>query len=294
MSIKQSLNYRLFWLANAAKGKVLRSIPNVLIPRTKTLTNSVQIAITTYVDRYDYFFKPLYKSLNQLFPDINIFVAVNGFHDKDVQKHYLCRLHKELCTKSLNGNTFILHDKPVGLTRLWNELISQGNCETTLILNDDLRIYPWFRPWMEKMYWQSNITLINGTWSHFFLSKRVIDTVGWFDENFQGIGFEDMDYTARCAYRGITINNIRCQYIHHLDHQPSRTSFDNKSSTYWGPKYSLINHDHFFKKWHICDHDSGVFIKQLNSFVIPKRNNDERYDEVKLFFKDGVYYPDRT
>jgi len=293
MSMNPNLNYRLFQLADATKGKLLCSIPSGIIPRRINIANYLQIAITTYVDRYDQFFKPLYKSLNRLFPEVNIFVAANGFHDRDVQSQYLCRIHNELCNRDLCGNTFILHDKPVGLTRLWNELISQGNCKTTLILNDDLRVYPWFRAWIEKKYWESNITLINGTWSHFFFSKDILETVGWFDESFQGIGFEDMDYTARCSSKGITMHNVRCQYIQHLDHQPLRTSFDNKSSTYWGPKYSTINHDSFFRKWAICDHNSGIFIKQLNSFVIPKSKHKEKHSRVELFFKNGVYYPDR-
>jgi hypothetical protein len=162
-----------------------------------------------------------------------------------------------------------------------------------LILNDDLKIYPWFRHWINKELWSSSVTLINGTWSHFFICKDLLDTIGSFDEDFRGIGFEDMDYSARCAYNKILINNLRCQFIAHLDHQPSRTSFDDRSSTLWGPKYSSINHETFFKKWRICDHDSGIYIKQLKSFVVPVKPLVNKRGHLHLNFVNGVCYPDR-
>lgn len=293
MSINQSINYKLYNYAYKAKGTILRSIPNSFVPKRRNLSGVLQIGITTYVDRYDIFFKPLYHSLKLLFPEVQIIVAVNGFHDREIQKLYLTRFHRQICVDNINSNKFVLHDNPVGLTRLWNEILSQGNNKTTLILNDDLRVFPWLRIWIEKELWNSSITLMNGTWSHFFICKDVLDLVGWFDENFRGIGFEDMDYTARCAYKGVVIQNLRCQYITHLDHQPSRTSFDDQTQTLWGSKYSSINHDAFFQKWKICDHDSGIFIKQLNSFVIPNNLDSEKGEEINLIFKDNICYPDR-
>lgn len=293
MAIKGNINYKLFQLAHEAKGRLVRLIPQKLVPHRKDLSSSLQIGITTYVDRYDQFFKPLYISLKSLFPEVNIYVAANGFHERDIQKKYLGQLENELCTRNMGDNTFVLHDKPVGLTRLWNELLSQGKCKTTLILNDDLRVYPWFRLWIENRRWSENITLINGTWSHFFFSRELCHTVGWFDETFRGIGFEDMDYTARCALNNIGIENIRCQYMTHLDHQPSRTSFDDQTATLWGPKYSSINHDAFFQKWKLCDHDSGIFIKQLKSFVVANKRSAEKACKIELCFTNGVCYPDR-
>lgn len=293
MSIKQKFNLSMFNLAYAAKGKILRSVPTRLIPKKMGLNTELNIAITTYVDRYDLFFKPLYYSLRRLCPDIRIYIAVNGFYDDKVQEQYLSRFHDEICKTRSEKESFILHDKPVGLTRLWNELITQGKCQTTLVLNDDLRIYPWLRQWLEKRLWDSSITLINGSWSHFFFYRDLFETIGPFDEDFHGIGFEDMDYTARCAYNGVSINNVRCQFIAHHDHQPSRTSFDDQSSTHWGPKYSSMNHETFFKKWKLCDHDSGIFIKQLNSFVVPLKPLVNARHDSNMRFTKGICYPDR-
>lgn len=294
--ISGNFNYRVFRLIERLKGRTLRRIPNRIITRDAELSQHLQIAVTTYVDRYEQFFKPLYYSLRKIFPDLNILTAVNGFHDQTIQSEYLQRLQTELCNNHLDGCTFVLHDQPVGLTRLWNELLSQGSAETTLVLNDDLRIYPWLRLWIEKRVWGRSITLINGSWSHFFITKCVLSNVGWFDEEFKGIGFEDMDYTARCALNGVSIDNLGCQYIQHLDHQPTRTSFDTQSSTMWGPKYSSMNHDSFFRKWRTCNYDSGIFIKQINSFVEPTDLSDLRShtNSDGLTFVNGICFPDRV
>lgn len=294
MKLKENLNYKIYQFSRLLKGRLLSSVPNLLIPKRRELNKDLQIGITTYVDRYESYFKPLYKSLRSIFPEVNIYVAVNGFYDDSVQKKYLELVHKELCYDLKNDNTFILHDKPVGLTRLWNELLSQGQCETTLLLNDDLYIYPWFRIWLGKVKWDAGITLINGTWSHFLFSKSMLKTVGWFDEEYRGIGFEDMDYTARCAHMNISIQNISCQYILHQDHQPTRTSFDKDSDTLWGPKYSQINHDTFFRKWKLSDTPSDIFIKQLSSYILPNQLTETKNESIELSFNGGVCYPDRN
>lgn len=293
MKTRHNINFALYNLAYKSKAKILNSIPSSLISKQTNLSKSLQIAITTYVDRYDLFFKPLYYSLCKLFPDVTIKVAVNGFHDQDIQKTYLERFYNELCANKSGPSSFILHDKAVGLTRLWNELLSQASRETTLMLNDDLRVYPWLRVWLENKSYHENLTLINASWSHFFISRHVIDRVGWFDEDFHGIGFEDMDYTARCAIRNVSIDNLRCQHIAHLDHQPSRTSFDDRTDTLWGPKYSSINHERFFYKWKVTDGNSGIYIKQLNSFVVPNNEYKEPIPKLELLFNEGVCYPDR-
>jgi hypothetical protein len=294
MTIKQLINSKLYEYAYRSKGRLLNSIPNWFLSNNSNLSYKFQIGITTYVDRYETFFKPLYYFLRNTFPDISIYVAVNGFHDPGVQTKYLERFHNEICAcDSLTSGGFILHDKTVGLTRLWNEILSLGSCKTTLILNDDLKVYPWFKKWLENEPWYSEVTLINGSWSHFFICKGILNRVGWFDEEFQGIGFEDMDYTARCVMEGIMIGNLRCQNIIHLDHQPTRTSFDDRSETLWGPKYSTINHDRFFDKWKLSQDDSGIFIKQLNSYVVPNNYFNLKSPILDLVFHDSVCYPDR-
>jgi hypothetical protein len=144
-------------------------------------------------------FQPFYKQVRLLFPEVRLTIVVNGFYKQDEQREYLRRIESELCT-SLGENIILVpHDYPKGLARLWNKLLSRSQAEYALLLNDDLEVLAWFSRWLETAARKSShITLLDGTWSHFVISKRSLDDIGWFDEESQGIGFEDIDYTARC------------------------------------------------------------------------------------------------
>jgi hypothetical protein len=290
-SARQNLNYEIYKKLYATRNLFMRYIPAVLVPKNHELTQRLQIGVTTYIDRYDDFFKPLYLKLISIFPDIDIRVAVNGFYDEDEQASYLKRIEDELCVGLSERITFVMHHKAVGLTTLWNEILGQNNRPQSLILNDDLEIYPWFRHWLENVYWESDyITLIEATWSHFFISRKALEEVGWFDEEFLGIGFEDMDYTARCLNRGIGIKVVNCPYIRHRDHKPTRTSF--QTDTIWD-KYTTTNKDHFFKKWKACSHDSGIYIKQIHSFVEPTGYIGSIWPTRHMNIINGRYYADK-
>ncbi|MFM9046903.1 MAG: glycosyltransferase family 2 protein, partial [Cyanobium sp.] len=155
-----------------------------------------------------------------------------------------------------------------GLTTMWNEMLDLSLPLPVLILNDDLRIFPWMRRWAEAFDWRSpQLTLLNSTWSHFVISKEVIDRLGAFDPGFEGIGFEDMDYTARAGLAGMPIGNVLCSYMAHKNHQPRSTSFG--SDRVWG-KYTSKNETYFYSKWETCSAEEGVFIKQIPAHVKPK------------------------
>ena len=50
---------------------------------------------------------------------------------------------------------------------------------------------------------------MNSSFSHFIVSKDLMDRVGYFDERLLGFGEEDGDITYRLLKIGININNIR-------------------------------------------------------------------------------------
>jgi hypothetical protein len=140
--------------------------------------------------------------------------------------------------------------------------------QPVLMLNDDLSIYPWMRRWAEKFPWQTqSLFLINSSWSHFVLPQSVYERVGAFDPGFVGIGFEDMDYTARLGVLKMKPTNILCAYISHHENQPEKTSFDELSPRIWG-KYTSANQEYFFKKWRRSDSTKGVYIRQIDDYVI--------------------------
>jgi len=100
-----------------------------------------------------------------------------------------------------------------------------------------------------------------------YVISKVIDRMGAFDPGFKGIGFEDMDYTARAGLAGLPIGNVLCSYIAHKNHQPSSPSFG--SDKVWG-KYTSQNEEFFYSKWETCPAEEGIFIKQIPAYVKPK------------------------
>jgi hypothetical protein len=260
-----------FYLYSTARGLLHQSrclIPASLVQPRRQLDQDFSIGITTYVERYEEYFKPLYQSLSRYFPEVKITVSVNGHPNTEGQQKYLLRLQEELCSTAPAHHRFVLRDQAAGLTTMWNEILDLNLPLPVLILNDDLKIFPWMRRWAESFDWSSEqLTLLNSTWSHFVITKGVIDRVGAFDPGFKGIGFEDMDYTARAGLAEMPIGNVLCSYMAHKNHQPRSTSFG--SDRVWG-KYTSVNEEYFYSKWQICPDTEGVFIKQIPAHVKPK------------------------
>jgi len=292
---KPNFNFYLYRFAMSAVHAGKRLVPASLMPHRFGLSGKFVIGITTYIERYDEYFKPLYQSLSFLFPDVPIVVTVNGYPDSPEQYHYLSRFQSELCDHAPSHHTFVLHDRPCGLTTLWNEMLQAANNRPLLILNDDLRVDPWIRRWAEKFDWTGvKLTLLNDTWSHFIIAPEVVDKVGIFESSFIGIGFEDMDYTARSVLAGIGIGNTLCPYLHHCNHQPKTTSFDNVSGRTWG-KYTTANEERFYRIWVRSTEGQGVYIKQIHDFVKPARPlSYASLSSLKpLKFREGLSFPDR-
>ena len=157
----------------------------------------------------------------------------------------------------------------MGLCQMWNELLQASPTATTLVLNDDLCIDPYLRRWAEAMAWESvDLSLLNNTWSHFAIGRHCWERIGAFDQSFSGIGFEDMDYTARASLAGVRIGGVACPYLHHANDQPATTSFDGQSERVWG-KYTSANQEVFVRKWERCPEPEGTYIRQLGHHVRP-------------------------
>ena len=289
-----SLNLHLFLAARAVLRGGRRLVPGALLPPKQPLADRFTIAITTFEARYESYFRPLYRSLRCTFPEVPILVAVNGHGDAASQRRYLDRLCRELADGEPPHRRFLLHEKVVGLCQLWNELLQASPTPTTLVLNDDLRIDPWMRRWAEGMDWEATgLTLLNNTWSHFAIGRSCWEKVGAFDQSFSGIGFEDMDYTARASLAGVSIAGVSCPYLHHANDQPAITSFDDRSERVWG-KYTSANQESFFRKWQTCEAPEGIYIRQLGGNVRPVAPLPHLPVPPPMAQGAGIVYPDRT
>jgi len=263
-----NLRYRLYCACREAAWRLRGQIPTALIPPRRDLSRSFAIGVTTYSERYERYFKPLYRSLSAIFPEVPLSVAVNGHGTPDAQARYLERFEQEICRTAPSQHRFLLHDRPHGLTTLWNGMLAASPPDLPLlILNDDLQVQGWLRRWAEAFPWSGvELSLVNSSWSHFVISPSTVARVGAFDPGFPGIGFEDMDYTARAGLARVPIANHLCGYLHHQDDKPETTSFDDVSDRIWG-KYTSANQEHFARQWETCPDDEGVFIKQLHGHV---------------------------
>ncbi|MDM7952478.1 MAG: hypothetical protein QUV07_04555 [Cyanobium sp. CZS 25K] len=267
MAQPANLKYHLYLGLREVADLTRNALPAWLVPPRRDLGQEISIAITTFSERYENLLKPLYFRLSSMFPDVQIIVGINGQADQGSQLEYLNRVQEELISKAPPNHIFILHDKPVGLARIWNELLSLSQSPATIILNDDLDVRPWFRRWAEKVDWTTDrLIRLNHTWSHFSITRSLIDRIGAFDSDFPGIGFEDLDYEARLHFSAEPIVNLRCAQIRNLDHHPKKTSFDHISDRIWG-KYSSLNEQHFFSKWERSPDPGDAYIRMLRAHV---------------------------
>ena len=225
------------------------------------------IAVTTYIARFDTYFKSLLSQLHFLFPDRRITVVANGHYDRPQQEDYLARLRK--LTGGYPNVTLIAHSAPVGLARMWNEAIRASRSGRILMLNDDLYLMSHFRSQIEGADLpKKKMATINGSWSHFWIVQEIIDTVGWFDERFVEIGYEDLDYEARLACNGVTVDRIELNGVWNCVDQPSEYSYGVLFEIADG-KYSSKNRRRFCDKWEVSDYETSgsFFVSKLGRWV---------------------------
>jgi hypothetical protein len=243
---KKAVN-RISW----AKENVSWTILKPFFKPDNSLTNRFTIGITTYKDRFESCLIPLLSKASVIFHDCQIIVVANGHYDKEEQISYLSKIER-FCRK-LGNVKLISFTEPRGLSFLWNTVIRNSDYPGVVILNDDLRIKMRFRNFVASTLIQKEqIATINRSWSHFFISKSIISTVGWFDENFPEIGGEDDDYLARLAMQGIIPENFETDTVSVNRNKNSRYRGLNsygKDMTRELGGYSSLNTRYLFEKW---------------------------------------------
>jgi len=213
----------------------------------RAINSDYSIGVTTFLDRYNIYFKGLVKKLVFLFPDKEIIVAVNGHVKKAEQIKYLEEITDY--TKNFNNVYLIKYKEPQGLSKLWNDIIKKSDSNKILMLNDDLKISPSFRSEFESSnVIQERIAVINKTWGHYLISKSIIEQVGWFDENLLEIGGEDDDYCARLAMENIPIKHFNIKSITNFS-KPLKVNSYGKDMT-GKDRYSAYNANYLLNvKW---------------------------------------------
>lgn len=162
------------------------------------------------------------------------------------------------------------------LSKVWNLSIRNSNSPYHLICNDDI-IFE--NPKSIDMILQKHSEghhMVKGAeaFSAFSISKRLVNTVGYFDENFVW-SWEDADYRLRMSKMGIVPFEIIPNPIKHLRCPSDRNEeYWNKSSEY------------FFNKWNISK--LLVDLKILESQTLLDADQ-RKYLLFNGFFGDEFY-----
>lgn len=239
----------------------------LMIFHKKYMYDKISIGITTFENRFDRYFVPLLSRIRDYDNTSEIIVAVNGQHNKDFDENYRLRMLEFISKKK---KIFpVLFPVFRGLSKLWNTIIIHATHDHILLLNDDIMITK--RNFMEKIkkalhHNEGRSFLINGSWSHFVISREEIDTLGYFDERLLGIGEEDGDTLWRYIHefdQPINSYSIRAfkNYSEETQHiKPINIKCRSNS------KYSLFNRRFIYEYKYRADTEGikGIFDHSLS------------------------------
>ena len=268
------LRNRLQWEAERYR-VFLRSSVKRFSNRKTDRSHSIPftVGIVTYIIRFS-MFQAVLEKLHHAFSDRRIIVAVNGYYKPDLQKEYLARLQE--FTSGFPNVLLIPHYQPQALCKLWNEIILSSVTEKIFIVNDDIDISPGFREvFLDSGILEREITLINGSWSHFVISKKIVAQVGWFDERLMGVGGEDWDYEARMAFTGTPLSLSTLRGIRNLSIYTTDFSFGENVERV-ERKYTKSSSDFLHRKWRVAlpDDPDARYVRIWNNYVKPNAGFD--------------------
>lgn len=218
----------------------------ILPPKAMPSNLRFSIGIATFKDRFDDLFAPLLRRVAHQFADTQVIVFANGHVDQDRQAEYLPRI-EALCRGFSNVE---LHTsmQPRSLSSIWNFMIRNSRADRMLVLNDDLRITPHFRKSLVRAgFFETEVSTINNIWSHFLISRSVIERIGWFDEELLELGGEDDDYTFRLALAGVPLETRHCLHVWNESRPSRRNSYGHDMTGEY--RYSKYNEERFAAKW---------------------------------------------
>lgn len=159
----------------------------------------ISIGITTFKRRIKSV-ESMIEFLKACDEDVIINLAINGEVDEEFDEEYRKAI-LNICLKYKNIYPFFYQEFR-SLSKLWNNLVISSKTEFNLILNDDL-VFNKSQNFVKiiKDVIQNNPSTncftVNGSWSHFVITKKFLDEMNYFDERFLLHGEEDGDFVWR-------------------------------------------------------------------------------------------------
>jgi hypothetical protein len=129
-----------------------------------------------------------------------------------------------------------------------------------------------------------DVALLKMSWSHFMIAKRVVNTAGWFDERFPGVGNEDEDYEARLALLGEPVHCIELGGLKNISVKTKDFSYG-KNVDVVKEKYMSANKRFFDSKW-VLSSEPGkdfAYVRILGSYarMKPGMETPDFYPEIR-------------
>lgn len=159
----------------------------------------ISVGITTFKKRI----KSLERMIDYLKScDKNLLInlSINGEIEEEFDEEY----RKEILNLCLKYNNIFpsFHQEFRSLSKLWNNLVINSITEYNLILNDDLIFdtkHNLIKIIEDIINQNPNVKCftINGSWSHYVITKKFLDEMNYFDERFLLHGEEDGDFVWR-------------------------------------------------------------------------------------------------
>lgn len=206
------------------------------------------ICIVTHSRRFKIFEQTLRSIKAQT--DLPIYIAVNGDYGKTFDNNYRLQL-LQLCAEFDNVYcSFYLTFR--GLAKIWNDCIINCGAEHVIVTNDDIIINDGFISEFLTHIEQTptkQLIRVNDSFSTFYINKQYIDSAGYFNEYYLGIGWEDFEFTKRNiegvypTYMTDKYQNLSDQYRDLVD----------QSASIEANKYHKYNHNLFVNQAIIPD-----------------------------------------
>jgi hypothetical protein len=204
----------------------------------KQVDSDLSIVISTFEKRFFDFTLPLISAIRSA-SSLPITIVINGnyesLRDPNTYKDFV------VATQRYDNIGLVTFNSFRGWASLLNAGILHSDTNQTLVLNDDIYVNPENLEFefarISNELKKSHLLLLNNSWSHFAIDRECLIGVGFFDENFLGIGQEDGDYASRFQEKyekevpTLELRNL----INFVDH-----SRDESISVTNG-KYSLFN-----------------------------------------------------
>ncbi len=161
---------------------------------------NITIGITTFKKRLD-LFKDLLSQIKTFWPDIPVVVTINGENEEDFDEEYRREILEFI---SKMPNTYpIMSSGFRSLAKMWNNIVIFSETDYNFIINDDIAIH-------DPNLMSNIMNIINerghefftlgshsNGFSHFIITKKQLDDLGYFDERLLSFGEEDGDMVWR-------------------------------------------------------------------------------------------------